>query len=67
MNESFKKLLSKCFLYTLLGICFFALITLIGCFVAGDTNVFEWNYNGRVVITILSIALTVGVIVYKEG
>ena len=66
MNEFFKSVVGKCFSYTLLCICFFAAMTLIGCFIAGNTDVLGWRYDGRVVISIISCAGTFGLIASKE-
>jgi len=56
----------KYFLYTLLCICIFAVITLLGCFVAGNTNVFEWQASGRMGVVITSTVLCFYVVLAKE-
>jgi hypothetical protein len=66
MNEFFKSVVGKCFLYTLLCICIFASLILLGCFVAGNTNVFEWQEIGRCLIAIIGIVLCVSIILAKE-
>jgi hypothetical protein len=66
MKEFFKSTIGKCFLYTLLCICIFTAMTLIGCYVAGNTNVFEWYSSMRFLIIASSIALTGYVIISKE-
>mgnify|MGYP003640370105 CR=1 len=58
MKKFFKTVIGKCFLYTLLCICIFATLILLGCFVAGNTNVFEWHELGRFMITVISIGIT---------
>jgi hypothetical protein len=66
MNEFFKSIMGKCFLHTLLCTCIFLTLILLGCFIAGNTNVFEWAEIGRFLVTLISVAVTVGVISYKE-
>ena len=58
MNRFFKTVIGKCFLYTLLCIFIFASLILLGCFVAGNTNIFEWNEIGRFMIVVISIGVT---------
>ena len=66
MNEFFKSIIGKCFLYTLLCIFVFASLTLLGCFIVGNTNVFEWHEIGRFVLVVISIAITMLVIYINE-
>jgi hypothetical protein len=66
MNEIFKSTLGKCFLYALLGIFIFTATTLIGCFVAGNTNVFEWSSAGRMGIIVVSTVTIFYTILVKE-
>jgi len=66
MSKIFKSTISKCFLYTLLGIFVFAVLALIGMFIAGNTNVFEWHEIGRFVLVVISIAITMLVIYINE-
>ena len=66
MNEFFKSTLGKCFLYTLLCICVFSVNTLIGMFIAGNTNLFEWHEIGRFVLVVISIAITMLVVYINE-
>jgi hypothetical protein len=65
MKEFFKSTIGKCFSYTLLCIFIFAAMTLIGCFVAGNTNVFEWYSSMRFLIIASSVAATGFVIIKK--
>ena len=66
MNKFFKSIIGKCFLYTLLFVGVFSALILFGCFIAGNTNVFEWQEIGRFLVTLISVAVTIGVIVYEE-
>lgn len=66
MNEFFKSIIGKCFLYTLLFVGVFSSLILLGCFIAGNTNVFEWAEIGRFLTALISVAVTIGVIAYKE-
>ena len=66
MNRFFKTVIGKCFLYTLLCICIFAALILLGCFIAGNTNVFEWQEIGRFSIAMIGTVLCVSVIVVNE-
>ena len=66
MNEFFKSVVGKCFLYTLLGIFIFASLTLFGCFISGNTDVLEWHGLYRYMIIVLSVVLTLGVKVFKQ-
>jgi hypothetical protein len=66
MNEIFKSTLSKCFLYTLLGIFVFSVNALIGMFIAGNTNLFEWHEIGRFVLVVISISITMLVVYINE-
>ena len=66
MNEIFKSTLSKCFLYTLLGIFVFSVNALIGMFITGNTNLFEWHEIGRFVLVVVSIAITMLVVKINE-
>ena len=66
MNEIFKSTLGKCFLYALLGIFVFSINTLIGMFIAGNNNLFEWHEIGRFVLVVISIAITMLVVYINE-
>ena len=66
MNDFFKSRLGKCFLYTLLYICIFLTLILFGCFISGNTNIMEWQEIGRFLITLISLAVTSGIVIYKE-
>ena len=59
--------ISKYFLYTLLCVCVFAVVLLLASFVAGNTNVFEWDGFNRFFIVLFTLALSAGVIGYKEN
>tara|TARA_R110000787_G_scaffold260143_1_gene365404 strand:+ start:275 stop:481 length:207 start_codon:yes stop_codon:yes gene_type:complete len=67
MNKFFKSTIGKCILYTLLCIFIFLTLILLGCFIAGNTNVFEWQEASRLLATLISIAVTTGVIAYIEA
>ena len=67
MKEFFKSKIGKCFLYTLLCICFFAAMTLIGMFVTGKTNVFEWTVSGRVGVIVSTVVVSFLTILNKEA
>jgi hypothetical protein len=58
--------LKKYFLYTLLCVCVFAIILILASFIAGNTNVFEWDSFNRFFIVLFTLALSAGVIGYKE-
>lgn len=66
MNKFLKSVIGKCFIYTTLYICIFLTLILFGCFIAGDTNVFEWHVFSRYLVILISIAITFGVIINKE-
>ena len=66
MNEIFKNTLSKCFLYTLLGILIFSVNALIGMFISGNTNLFEWHEIGRFALVVISLATTMLVVYVNE-
>lgn len=66
MNKIFKSTISKCFLYTLLGIFVFSVNALIGMFIAGNTNLFEWHEIGRFVLVVISIAITMLLVYINE-
>jgi hypothetical protein len=66
MKEFFKSTIGKCFLYTLLCIFIFTATTLIGCFVAGNTNVFEWPSAGRMGVIAVSTVTSFYTILVKE-
>jgi len=60
MNESFKKLLCKCFLYTLLCVCFFTVFYLLMSFANTDLNFLNWKQidrNNVVLLTGVSMVL----------
>lgn len=63
MNEFFKSIIGKCFLYTLLFVCCFAVVYFIGWFISLDPLWFvemTANVRGRgtlVIISVLTIAL----------
>lgn len=58
--------LKKYFLYTLLCVCVFAVIMLLSFFVAGNTDVFEWDNFDRFFIVLFTLAVSAGVIGYNE-
>jgi hypothetical protein len=59
MNKFFKTIIGKCILYMLLCVFVFASLILLGFFIAGNTNIFEWHEVSRFVIVVLSIGITV--------
>ena len=61
------KTVSKYFLYTLLCICIFASMTLIGMFVTGNTNVFEWTVSGRMGVIVSTVVVSFLTILNKEA
>ena len=67
MNKFFKSTVGKCFLYTLLCIFVFAVLILLGCFIAGNTNVFEWHEVGRTIIGVFGVLISVIAITVIEN
>ena len=55
MNEFFKSVIGKCFLYTLLCVCIFAVMTMIGMFVIGNTKIFEWETPWRFAVVLFTL------------
>lgn len=66
MKEFLNSRVSKYFFYMLLGGFVFLALTLLGMFIAGNTNVFKWDETGRVMIVMVGSAITFGVICYRE-
>jgi len=66
MKKFLKSKVSKYFFYMLLCVCVFAVVLLLTSFVAGNTNVFEWDGFNRFFIVLFTLALSAGVIGYKE-
>mgnify|MGYP003674229775 CR=1 FL=1 len=66
MENNKESKMSKYFLYTLLCVCIFAVVLLSASFIAGNTNVFEWDSFNRFFIVLLTLTLSAGVIGYKE-
>tara|TARA_R110000851_G_scaffold41665_1_gene104385 strand:- start:7922 stop:8131 length:210 start_codon:yes stop_codon:yes gene_type:complete len=58
--------INKYFLYTLLLFFIFAVITLLGCFVAGNTNIFKWGSDGRMTIIVVSVMIWFYAILAKK-
>jgi len=65
MKSFLSSKVSKYFFYMLLGGFVFLALTLLGMFIAGNTNVFKWDETGRMMIVIIGLAITFGVICYK--
>ena len=66
MENNKESKLNKYFLYTLLCVCIFAVVLLLASFIAGNTDVFEWESIIRFFIVLFTIALSAGIIGYKE-
>tara|TARA_R110002049_G_C8875705_1_gene539527 strand:+ start:415 stop:621 length:207 start_codon:yes stop_codon:yes gene_type:complete len=66
MENNKESKLNKYFLYTLLCVCVFAVVLLLASFIAGNTDVFEWDSFNRFFIVLFTLALSAGVIGYKE-
>ena len=66
MENDKESKLNKYFLYTLLCVCVFAVVLLLACFIAGNTDVFKWDSFNRFFIVLFTTALSTGVIGYKE-
>ena len=58
MNEFFKTIIGKCFLYMLLCICIFASITFASMFVLNNFDVLKWDIFWRLVIVWVSLVIT---------
>lgn len=52
--------------YVLLLVSIGALVMLLGVFVAGKTNLFDWNYLGRFLIVCFSVITMVCIIILEE-
>jgi flagellar motor component MotA len=52
--------------YSLIFIGLILLLTLLGSFIAGNANVFEWESTGRFVIVLIASFTTVIIIINKE-
>ena len=52
VNDFFKTALGRFVLYTLLCVCIFVALTLLMCFIVGNTDIFEWRKSYRAVIVI---------------
>ena len=58
MNEFFKSIIGKCFLYMVLCICVFTLITLTSMFVLNNFDILKWDRFFRLVIVFFSLVIT---------
>ena len=58
MNEFFKSIIGKCFLYMVLCICVFTLITFTSMFVLNNFDVLNWDRFFRIVIVFFSLVIT---------
>ncbi len=58
MNEFFKSIIGKCFLYMVLFICIFTLITLTSMFVLNNFDILKWDRFFRLVIVFFSLVIT---------
>lgn len=68
MNEFFKSIIGKCFLYTLLCVCIFGAILIVSMFIIGNTNIFEWETPWRfavILFTFFAYAITIANIEIK--
>lgn len=66
MENNKESKLNKYFLYTLLCVCVFSVVLLLASFIAGNTDIFEWDSFNRFFIVLFTLALSAGVIGYKE-
>ena len=53
------KKVSKYFLYMLLCVCVFVVMIALACFIAGNTNVFEWEEASRASFVIIYVIICI--------
>ena len=66
MKNKKESKLNKYFLYALMCVCIFAMVLLLACFIAGNTNIFGWESFYRFLIVLFALSLSASVIKYKE-
>ena len=66
MKNKKESKLNKYFLYALMCVCIFAMVLLLACFIAGNTNIFGWESFYRFFIVLFTLFLSASVIGYKE-
>jgi membrane protein DedA with SNARE-associated domain len=66
MNQFFKSNLRKFGLYTFLCVCIFLSLILLGFFITGNINMFEWDKTGRMLMAVIGTVLCISLIVGNE-
>lgn len=66
MDNNKESRFNKYFLYTSICVFIFVFVLLISAFIAGNTNVFEWDNSVRYCIVLITLSLTALVIGYDE-
>jgi hypothetical protein len=66
MKEFFKSRLGKCFLYVLLFVVLFTAVSFISYYFSEYTSVYKWAVSSDCLIALMSTAITMVVLVFKE-
>ena len=66
MKEFFKSRLGKCFLYVLLFVVLFTAVSFISYYFSEYTSVYKWAVSSDCLIALISTAITMVVLVFKE-